>query len=271
VRALRLHEWATFIGGVVAMVGAWAAWLWLTGHGGYLHRLVTQPDLAGADPDPSPGHRYLGALLVGFLPFTALLPLVVRDLRRRRYSAFVAVAVVVVLFLAVVPKKRPHYLLPVYPFLALSLAEAVTRVPARWIRGVTTVLAAGAIVVGPFYYAISPPWPVPPEEPKLVMGRRVLALVGRDRPIVCMGELGEAIAFEGRRGGVSAPTAVGDVVREAASNGPGSYIVLPEGEAEALLRAAAGRLDLTQVLAARLPLHHRKRGWRLYRVESVTA
>jgi hypothetical protein len=86
-----------------------------------------------------------------------------------------------------------------------------------------------------------------------------------------MDELAEAIAFEGRRGGVSQVTQVRDVVREARLNGPGSYIALPEGQAEALLRAAAGRLDLTQVLAARFPVHRRQRGWRVYRVDGITA
>src|SRR5439155_23539987 len=96
LRRLRVGEWATFVGGLVAVLGGWAACLWLNGHGGYLHRLLTQPDLAGSDPEPASGYRYLSALLIGFLPFTALLPLVVRDIRQRRYTAPVAIAVVLV-------------------------------------------------------------------------------------------------------------------------------------------------------------------------------
>ena len=268
---LRIREWTTFLAGLVGVVGAWAGCLWLAGHGGYLYRLVTQPDLAGTDPAPSPGYRYLGVLVIGFLPFTTVLPVVVRDVRRRRYTAPVAIAVVLLLFLSVVPKKRPHYLLPVYPFLALAVAEAVSDAGARWIRRATMALAAAVLVLGPFYYGIALPWRLSPEEPKLVMGRRVLALVGHDRPIVCMDELAEAIAFVGRRGGVSQVTEVSDVVREARINGAGSYIALPEDRASALLRAAAGRIDLTQVLAERIPVHRHERGWRLYRVDSVTA
>jgi len=101
------------------------------------------------------------------------------------------------------------------------------------------------------------------------MTRRVLSLVDPGRSIVCLDELAEAIAFEGRRGGVSHLDAVGDVIRAARTNGEGSYIALPDGFGEELERAATGRLDLVHVLSAEIPLHRRTRGWQLYRVAGV--
>ena len=267
---LRGREWLSFAAGVVIVLAVWVVPLVVTGHGDYLHRVVFQPDLSGGEPEPGSHPSYLLALLTGLLPLTVLLPLVVRDVRRHGYTAALAIPIALLVLLVIFPKKRPHYLLPVYPFLVLAVAEAVVRATeARWIRRVTTTIVAASLIAGPLYYAITPPWPVG-EEPKLVMTRRVLSLVDRRRSIVCMDELAEAIAFEGRRDGVSHVEALGDVIRAARTNGEGSYIALPGGFGEELERAAAGRLDLVHVLSDEIPVHHRTRGWHLYRVAGVT-
>src|SRR5205823_13237074 len=124
--------------------------------------------------------------------------------------------------------NRAHYLLPVYPFLALAVAEAVARDETPRLARATLGLATLSLAAGPLWYAVRPPAPMATEEPKLVMGRRVLALVEPGRPIVCMDELAEAIAFEGRRDGVVEVQTVADVVREAERNGAGGYIVIPD-------------------------------------------
>jgi len=133
---------------------------------------------------------------------------------------------------------------------------------------VTIALAAVSLVSGPLWYALTPPGWAGTEEPKLVMGRRVLALVEDGSHIVCMDELAEAIAFQGRRDGVSEVTELSDVVREAARNGPGGYVVIPDGLTEEFLSAAAGRLRLVEVERTEVPVHRRVRAWRVYRVES---
>ena len=200
---LRGREWLTFAAGLGLVLAAWVVPLVVTGHGDYLHRVVVQPDLSAGAVDSGPPPSYLRGLLVGLVPFTVLLPLVVRDVRRRGYTAAVAIPVAVLVLIVIFPKKRPHYLLPVYPFLVLAIAEAVVGPSGtRWIRRVTIGIVVVSLIAGPLYYAITPPWPVA-EEPKLVMTRRVLSLVDPARSIVCMDELAEAIAFEGRRGGVS--------------------------------------------------------------------
>jgi 4-amino-4-deoxy-L-arabinose transferase-like glycosyltransferase len=266
---LRGREWLTFGAGLALVVAFWVVPLLLTGHRDYLHRVLVQPDLSGGQVEPGPRYMYVHALLVGLLPLTVLLPLVVHDVRRRGYTAPVAIAIALLVLLVIYPKKRAHYLLPVYPFLVLAVAEAVVRATeTRWIRRATTGIVVASLIAGPLYYAITPPWPVS-EEPKLVMTRRVLSLVDPGRSIVCLDELAEAIAFEGRRGGVSHLDAVGDVIRAARTNGEGSYIALPDGFGEELERAATGRLDLVHVLSAEIPLHRRTRGWQLYRVAGV--
>ena len=61
------------------------------------------------------------------LPMGAFLPMAIRDLRRHGYSAPLACAAAIFLVVQAVPKKRPHYLLPMYPFLALALAMTIVR------------------------------------------------------------------------------------------------------------------------------------------------
>src|SRR5207237_8340408 len=125
----------------------------------------------------------------------------------------------------------------------------------------TAALVAASLAAGPLWYAVTPPGAMATEEPKLVMGRRVLALVPPGRPIVCMDELAEAIAFEGRRDGVVEVQTVADVVREAERNGAGGYIVIPDGRRETFAAAAAGRLHVERLGRDELPVHrHVRRG-----------
>jgi len=263
----RARDWAVLVGGTVAVLVAWAGALWLTGHADYLHRVVTQPDVAGADPEPGSIRAYAVALVIGFLPLTLILPALVRDLRRRGVGLTLAVALLLLAVLVVVPKKRRHYLLPVYPFLALGVAEAVTRGGTPRLARGAGALVAVSLAAGPLWYAVTPPGAMATEEPKLVMGRRVLALVPSDRPIVCMDELAEAIAFQGRRAGVAEVPGIADVVREAERNGAGSYVVIPVGRRAAFTAAAARRLRVVLVERADLPVHRHVRGWIVYRVE----
>jgi 4-amino-4-deoxy-L-arabinose transferase-like glycosyltransferase len=268
----RVGEWALFAAGAALAVGAWVAALRWTGHADYLHRVVTQPDVSGADPAPGAGWTYVGAAALGFVPFTLLLPLVVRDVRRRGWTVAAALPVVLIVALSLVPKKRPHYLLPAYPFLALAIADAVSREPtSRGLRLATTALVVAALGAAPLYYAIvtSPALSARREEAKLVVARRVLDSVEPGHVVVATDELAEAIAFEGRRDGVVHVNDVSQVVHVARTNGTGSYLVVPEGYAEALERAARGRVDLARMLDAEAPVGRRMRRWRLYRVRSV--
>jgi hypothetical protein len=272
LRRPRLAECALGVAGAALVVGAWVGALRWTGHADYLHRVVTQPDVAGADPEPGPGWTYVGAVALGFLPFTVLLPVVVRDVRRRGWTVAAAMPVVLIVALSLVPKKRPHYLLPAYPFLALAVADAVWREStSRGLRRASSALLVASLGAAPVYYAIvsCPGMSGRREEAKLVVARRVLATVEPGRPIVATDELAEAIAFEGRRHGVFHVNDVSQVVHVARTNGAGSYLVVPGGEAGSLEREARGRVDIESVLDAEAPVGRRLRRWRLYRVRSV--
>jgi len=267
-RPTRLREWAVLAAGAVAVLIAWTGALWLTGHADYLYRVVTQPDVAGADPEPGSVRAYAVALVVGFLPLTLLLPALVHAVRRRGPGLALAVALLLLVVLVAVPKKRRHYLLPVYPFLVLAVAEAVTRADTPRLARTTGALVALSLAAGPLWYAATPPGALATEEPKLTMARRVLEVVPAGRRIVCMDELAEAIAFTGRRDGVAEVMDVPSVVREAKRNGAGSYVVIPAGRAAHLDTAAARRgLRLTSLERDELPVHGHVRGWLVYRVE----
>jgi 4-amino-4-deoxy-L-arabinose transferase-like glycosyltransferase len=267
LRRLRLPDWTAFVAGGVVVVASWAAATWRVDHGGYLHRVLTQPDLTGAD-DAEPWFTYVPKLAVGLLPLTVLLPVLVRDVRRRGWTAAVATCAILLLALSAVPKKRAHYLLPVYPFIALAVADALQAEP-RWSRRAAKGLVALSLAAGPAYFAMAAFGPLRSEEPKLVAGRRILALTEPGRPIVCTDELAEAIAFEGRRSGVAEVVEMPAVVSEAVRNGPGGYIAVGTQDVARLERQALGRLTLTDLTELALPAHHRMRGWRVYRVTSV--
>jgi 4-amino-4-deoxy-L-arabinose transferase-like glycosyltransferase len=263
----RLREWALFVGGAVAVVIAWALAAALVGGGDYVRRVIVQPDVTGSN-DVQAWYAYLPMFVRGFLPLTLLLPVVVRGVRRRGWTPALMVSVILLVALSAVPKKRPHYLLPIYPFLALAVAESLDGEP-RWLKRAACALVAAWLAAGPLYYAIVPLWPGPTEEPKLVAGREILALVEPGRPIVCMDELAEAIALQGHRMGVAQELRVPGVVTEAEKNGPGSYIAIPAELDERLRKRALGRLTLAEVAEVSAPLHRRTRSWRLYRVTTV--
>src|SRR4029077_9898999 len=106
---------------LLATVAVWAIPAYLRDGGQYLHQVVFQEDL---DVTRGASHWYsliTPAILLS-LPMGAFLPMAVRDLRRYGYSAPLACAAAIFLVVQVIPKKRPHYLLPMYPFLALGLA-----------------------------------------------------------------------------------------------------------------------------------------------------
>ncbi len=263
LRRPRLGDAAVFGAGAVAAVGAWAVPAYLRDGGGYLHRVLVQPDLSGESSVPRPVWWYLGELAAGFLPLTLLLPAVVADVRRRGYTAPVAVFVVLLVVLSLVPKKRPHYLLPLYPFLALAVAEAVTRSPRRWLVRATALLVAASLVATPVYYALPPPSFVPRVAPELVVARRVLASVPPGQPLVCLGEVAETVGFEARRDDVVEIGDARDLLR--AVRGPDAWVLVPAERRAEIVQGVAGRLALAEVFSDVLPGHGRQRGWTLYR------
>ncbi len=265
----RTAGWARFGLGLVAVLALWAGAVYLHDHGEYLRRVLTQPDLAWHSDDLEyPVWWYLVTLPVGFLPLTFLLPAVVRDLRARGWPEALVVALAMLALLTVIPKKRPHYVLPVYPFLTLAVAEAVTRSTSARLRALATALVALSIAAGPLYFGTTPPWPVPPEDRSVTTARRVLEVTPPGASVVCFGDLAAAVAFAGRRTNVREIYDARELQLAVRKAGPGAYVVLPEADRETILRTVEGQLALTEVAIIDVPARHgRPAGSRVYRVE----
>ncbi|MBI5396061.1 MAG: glycosyltransferase family 39 protein [Verrucomicrobia bacterium] len=226
----RRSEWALFAAVVMATAAVWVVPAYMHDDGAYLKSVITQPDL---DLDPETrGHPfwwYLPQIVGGFLPLTLLLPLVAMDLRERRYLAAVLMATAMVVVLSCLTKKRVHYLLPVYPFLALAAAEAVHRFSERlamlrWAQG----LIALSLVGGPVYYGLIQPRLQPGEDPQFEYARKVLQCVGPEGRVLCYGTVGEAVAFLAEKQTVTPWATTGDLQNALRQAGSPAWVALPD-------------------------------------------
>jgi 4-amino-4-deoxy-L-arabinose transferase len=101
---------------------------------GYLRHFLLQENLARFATDhfhrAQPWYFYFLALPAGFFPWSVLLPGVVAKLRTRLLSGehlyLVAWIVLPLLFLSVSSSKMFHYILPIFPPLAILVGAAVT-------------------------------------------------------------------------------------------------------------------------------------------------
>src|ERR1035437_9537737 len=120
--------WLVFIVGLLATAAIWAVPAYLRDHGLYLHQVIFQRDLNLAEAvQKKPFYLYFGVGFLLSLPLSIFLPAALLDCRRHGYSSFLAMAAAILLVFSCVPKKRDHYLLPMYPFLALGIATAIVR------------------------------------------------------------------------------------------------------------------------------------------------
>lgn len=107
-----------------------------------------------------PWYYFLGVGFVGFLPWTLLLPMALRAQWKSRAAKrlddktlyLLLWAVVPLFFFSVSKSKLPHYILPIFPALALLTAAGLARlyqeIPARWRFGLSLTwwpLAAAAL------------------------------------------------------------------------------------------------------------------------------
>ncbi|MCX7825601.1 MAG: glycosyltransferase family 39 protein [Verrucomicrobiae bacterium] len=261
--------WAVFAAAALATALLWAVPVYLRDGGAYLHRVVFQPDL---NIEVGTGSHsfwwYFKVLPVGWLPLTLLVPWVVMDARRRGWSAALGVAAVMFVVLCCIPKKRLHYLLPLYPLLALATIETVMRhVEQRWLLRAAQALVAVSLVSGPFYYGLIQPRHTPPEEPELAFAREVLRVVPPGAPIICFGDLGEPIAFVGRRGNVTQVGGLADLV--ASLQHGGEYVVAPQVYQETIRLQLAGKWAMREVFAGDLMAGGKSQRWVVLQAASV--
>ncbi|MBI2962393.1 MAG: glycosyltransferase family 39 protein [Deltaproteobacteria bacterium] len=252
---------AAFAAGFALAAVAWIAPLLASGHGAYLWSFLTQPDLTTWQAADSFRRIHWPWLygFVGFLPLALLLPLAVGDARRRGIRPAAAIALAMLVILSLIPKKRMHYPLPVQPFLALAVAEAVMQAADRRWRRAAALLIALSLLAGPLYFGAVAPWRHPGGDEEQAAARRILDRAPPGAAIVCWGDMAERLAFVGRRGDVVRIDDPAGLVREARRRGGGTLAVLP----------ASLEIDAAPELRALARVSAGEQRWRIYRVDSA--
>lgn len=149
--------------GAAVLAGAWYAVAFAREGGAFLEVVVRENLLRFVDPERgATGHAhgslYLGALgLVGFLPWTPLLPLALAPLVRRPRSPAASLALAWVatgtVFFSLAAAKRSVYLLPLFPAVALLIADGVVTPPAE--GRLATACRLGAWVYPPLAIVVA--------------------------------------------------------------------------------------------------------------------
>src|SRR3989337_2415378 len=192
--------WMGFGIGVVISVAIWAIPAYLRDSGEYLRRVIFQPDLdVGKGGNGGPFYYvWLGILLA--MPLSLFLPVAIVDLRRRGYSAMLAVAGAIFIVISCIPQKRRHYLLPLYPFLALGIAASIVRhsETSKLVRRSAWVFIPLSVAAIPMYFAIIQPIVRPSECPDMLFAKEVLSVVEQDARIYCWNSE-EELAWVGRQ------------------------------------------------------------------------
>jgi hypothetical protein len=239
--------WLGFALGLVAAAAVWAVPAYLRDGGGFLKEVVLQRDLDIAEHG-SAWYGLIAPAIFLSLPAGLYLPLAIRDWRRHGYSGPLACAGVIFLVVQAIPKKRRHYLVPMYPFLALGLGMTIVRHASestQFRRAACWVLGVGAAIV-PVYFALAVPFIENAEDPDLLVARKVLAVVSPNIPIYAMTAQAEPLAWVGQDServlelDFRGPQLAGQL-RSAPA---GAYLVFPADYQEEILREAGPRPTL---------------------------
>jgi 4-amino-4-deoxy-L-arabinose transferase-like glycosyltransferase len=242
LRRPRPALWAWFAVGLVAAVAVWAVPAWQYDGGEHLRRVVLQPNLTtGSSHHARPVWYYAGPLLATTLPLGLLLPALVLDIRRRGVGPALLAALAMLCVLSLVPGKRNHYLVPVYPFLALALGRAALAVAERrgWVRRAAYTLVALGAVAPVVYHGAVTRFTQPPVDERIALARAVLAHAPPDAPIVGFGGVAEVIAFVGERDTVRGPTGAETAAQLLRDADEPAYALVRDDLLEVLRAAAA--------------------------------
>ena len=242
-------EWLGFTAALLATAAAWAVPAYVHAGGPYLHDVVFQPDL-DVTKGASPWHSLIVPTILLSFPMVVFLPTAIRDLRRHGYSAPLACAAGIFLIVQLIPKKRDHYLLPMYPFLALGLAMPIVRHAAesRRIRWAACVLLALGAALVPLYFGVAARWVEHVEDPDLQAARAILAVTEPHTTMYVLVHLEESLAWLGHDHRRVKGLDVRDpgAARQLRSAPGGSYLVTTPGGYEQL-RSVVGELPLDVV------------------------
>lgn len=231
-------DWVGFGLGIIITIALWAIPAYLRDGGEYLRGVIFQPDL---DISKGEGGKPFYYVVHGFLftlPLSLFLPLVIVDLWRRGFSAPLSVAGAIFIVISFLPTKRIHYMLPLYPFLALGIAGSIAHYSKtnRMVRRVAWVLMLFSATAFPLFFAIVQPIIHPSEDVEIVFAKEVLSTVEPDAKLYCVkGE--EALAWVGRQHERIQKIPVNSSVSQLLCHPiPKSYLVIDEKNMELLLK-----------------------------------
>lgn len=248
------YNWSSFVLGCLAAIALWAIPAYLRDGGNYLRGVVFQPDLdVIKGRSGKPVFWYLWYIITLTFPYSLLLPMGIIDLRRRGYSAPLAIVGAVFLVISCIPKKRPHYLVPLYPFFALGVADALAcRVgTSRFVKRAAQILIPLSLAAVPVYFVAVQPFTHPYKNAPMFFAEKVLRTAGPESRIYGESGFEEVLAWTGRRHtgihkfSCSDPSSLVRIVREADAE---TYLVGSEKHLLALMKdvnAIGGELILT--------------------------
>lgn len=240
-------NWASFALGLLTALAIWAVPAYLRDGGHYLHGVLTQRDLdvsGGGDEKSTLYYVFYYVLywLIFAFPYSLLLPFTIRNLRRNGYSAPLAIAGAIFIVISCLPQKRPHYLVPLYPFFALGIAVPLVQYyrTGRLARYAMQILVPLSLIAIPLYFVAIQPFTEPYKNSQMFFAEKVFTVVEPKSQIYCLSDE-EALAWVGqryegiRRLNVSDPSFVCKTLHNASA---GSYLVIGEKDYTALLKYA---------------------------------
>ena len=270
LRHATVSEWMIFGGGLVIALLIWAAPAYLHDRGAYLTALMTQRDLSlNPDDDIHSLGWYLTVVPQRLLPFLLFALLLIPYVRERGWRVSLVTALVLLVVLFVIPKKRSHYSLPVYPFMIVAIVESIYWFDHAWITRSAVALsilwAIGNVV---FVQLIRPrfDWA---NSRTMVVAPQVLKIVPNGVPIVCIGDLAEAIAFIGHRSEVVEVYGYRKLISAIHRVGRGSYAVIPNRHRPDFFNLVGCHMRLTHLPDESLSFSTQPDGWQMYRVDEV--
>ncbi|HEX7470078.1 MAG TPA: glycosyltransferase family 39 protein [Verrucomicrobiae bacterium] len=248
--------WIAFVIGMLAAMAVWVIPAYFRDQGVYLREVVFQSDLHWATKDkPKPFLLYFYVSLLFALPMSLFLPLAILDWRRHAYSPFLAMSAAILLTLTFVPKKRDHYVLPLFPFLALAIGAAIARHSAanRLVRRSAWTLVPVSLAALPLYYVAIQPRLVPKEDPDTSFAKEVVSIVGTNGPVYCVKAHAEVLAWVAQRydGFINVWEDDPRSVEQLRHASPESYLLIPRQSLDALLKVT-GPLPLEPVFERRV-------------------
>jgi 4-amino-4-deoxy-L-arabinose transferase-like glycosyltransferase len=269
LRRPRGREIAVLLAGLLLGAGAWLLPAWMR-NPDYVRAVIGQRDLPWQrdDEGDNPITFYLAPALGYVLPLALFLPLVARDVWRRRWTAAGWVALGLFVVLTISSKKRTHYLVPMCPFALLAIVQSIGAAGPRWIGRAAVGLCALAAIGLPVSFVLQARGEESGAERRLALLAEVGRTVPRTATVVCYDDLGESLAFFEQLPNVHESPDTSALAASLGELGPGAFALLPD----------APRAEVESKLAPNLALRERFAGptlnverwgrWRLYELVS---